>query len=134
MSFTTMYTGEVALLKYMLNYSAADNVKVHLYTNNYAPAKSDVLANYTESSAAGYSPITLVGSQFTVATVSSTSSAVYARQTFTYTTAENVYGYYITNNAASILIWAEEFSGAPFMIPSGGGTVGIDPNIIMSTC
>lgn len=118
----------------MLNYAAADNVRIHLYTNNYAPTVNDTIANYTESSAAGYSSIVLVGTQFTISVAGSTSSAIYARQTFSYSTSENVYGYYITNNGSSVLIWAQEFSGAPFQIPVGGGTIGLDPNIQLGAC
>lgn len=134
MSFTTVDTGEVLLLKYMLNHTAADNCRLHLFTNDYTPQTNDVIGNYTECSVSGYTSIPLTGSQFTVSTSSGTSAAVYARQTFSLTTSTNAYGYYITNNGSAILIWAERFTGAPFQIPTGGGTIGLDPDIRLGDC
>lgn len=133
-SFTTVDQGEVLLLKYMLNHTATDNCRLHLFTNDYSPLTDDTLSLYTEVSASGYTSISLTGSQFTVSTSSGTSSAVYARQTFSLTTSVNAYGYYITNNGSSILIWAERFTGAPFQIPTGGGTIGLDPDIRLGDC
>jgi len=125
--------GEVLLLKYMLNYAAPTNVELRLYTNNLTPASTDILASYTESSAAGYAGITLIGTQWTVATTSGTSVANYAQQTFSYTTSESVYGYYVTSNGRGQVLWAERFSGGvPFAIPGGGGTVSITPRVTLT--
>lgn len=129
MAFVTTSLGEVLLLKYMLGQSVADNVRLHLYTNNLTPAQGDTISMYTESAAAGYSIKELPGSQWTYATVSGTSAATYARQTYTYSTGETVYGYYITNQATSTVIWAERFTGAPFQVPSGGGNIDVDPKL-----
>ncbi len=115
----------------MLGHTAADNVRLHLFTNNLTPSESDTLSMYTESSATGYSVKELPGASCTFFTSAGTSSATYARQTFTYTTAETVYGYYMTNQAVSTLIWAERFTGAPFQIPTGGGTIDIDPALVL---
>lgn len=131
MAFVTPYVGEVQLLKYMVNYAPADNVVLHLYTNNWTPTSSDTLANYTESVAAGYHSMTLPGSQWTVSTVAGTSSATFATQTFSYSTSETLYGYYITNNATSTLLWVELFTGAPFTIPSTGGTLQVNPDLTL---
>lgn len=125
--------GEVLLLKYMLNNATPTNVELRLYTNNITPAYTDVLASYTQSSAAGYAGITLTGSAWTVAASSGTVVANFAQQTFSYTTSESVYGYYVTSNGAGQVLWAERFSGAvPFNIPSGGGTVSITPRVTLT--
>jgi len=133
MSLLAPNVGEILLLKYMLNYQAATNVELRLYTNNLTPAYPDVLASYTESSAAGYAGITLIGSMWTVAATSGTVVGNYAQQTFTYTTSESVYGYFVTSNGKGQVLWAERFSGAvPFNIPSGGGTVSITPRVTLT--
>lgn len=132
MALLTPDVGEVQLLKYMLNAATPDNVKYHLYTNNKTPAEADVLSQFTSSaSATGYNgPLTLTGSSWTLGTSSGTTTATYATITFSYTTTETVYGYYVTNNAATSLLWAEVFnSGSPFQIPVGGGTVNVTPKI-----
>jgi hypothetical protein len=131
--FTTVDTGEIQLLKYMLNYAPADNARVHLYTNNITPSGSDTITNYTESVAPGYGSISLIGILWTLATLSGTSCASYARQTFSFTTSEAVQGYYITNNASTVLIWAEKFP-AVFNSPSSGGTVSLDVKICQKDC
>jgi hypothetical protein len=91
-----------------------------------------VVASYVESSAAGYGAITLTGGNWTVATSSGTTVANYAQQTFSYTTSESVYGYFVTRIGKNEVLWAERFSGAvPFNIPSGGGTVSITPRVTL---
>lgn len=122
--------GEVELLSRLLNKNAPDNVVLHLYTNNVTPDEADVVGTYTEATAAGYSAITLTGASWSVATVTGTTTASYAQQTFTFTAAEPaVYGYYVTNNAGTVLLWAERFTDGPYAIPSGGGTIKITPKI-----
>ena len=125
--------GEVLLLRYMLNYSAATNVELRLYTNNLTPAFSDVLASYTESSATGYAGVTLAGTSWTVTSTTGTAVSNFAQQTFSYTTSESVYGYFVTSNGKGQVLWSERFSGAvPFNIPSGGGTVSITPRVTLT--
>lgn len=111
----------------MLNHTSPDNVRIHLYTNNRTPSGSDVLSNYTESTAAGYASASLTGSSWTVSTTLGTTSAVYATRTFTFTTTDTIYGMYATNNASSQLLWAESFDSGPYNLPSGGGTIDLDP-------
>lgn len=117
----------------MLNVTAATNVELRLYSNNLTPALTDTISSYVESSAAGYAGITLTGAGWTVATSSGTTVANYAQQTFSYTTSENVYGYYATRVGNNQVLWAERFSGTvPFAIPSGGGSVSISPRVTLT--
>jgi len=91
------------------------------------------LASYTESSATGYAGITLTGSLWTVATTTGTTVANYAQQTFSYSTSESVYGYFVTSNGKGQVLWAERFSGAvPFNIPSGGKDSAAEESMIYS--
>jgi hypothetical protein len=129
MAFVVPYVGEVLWLKYLVNFSSADNLRLHLYTNNYVPTKSDTLSNYTEASATGYASISLTGSSWTIATTSGTTSAVYAVQTFTTTAAMTAYGYYITNNASTQILAAERFTDGPYTLPVTGGTIDVTPTI-----
>jgi hypothetical protein len=96
----------------MLNHTAATNVELRLYTNDISPAVGDTVSTYTESSAGGYTGITLTGSLWTVATTTTTSVANYAQQTFSYTTSESVYGYFVTSNGKAQVLWSERFSGS----------------------
>lgn len=118
--------GDTEALKRILNDATPDNLKLKLYTNNKTPAKADTVANYTESTATGYAAKTLTGTDWTYASNAGVTTASFAAQTFTYTAAETVYGYYVTNNAGTTLMWAELFSSV-FNIPSGGGSITITP-------
>ena len=130
--FTTVDVGKILLLRYMLNNTTPGNVQLHLYKNDLTPSSSDTLDMYVESTADGYSAVALDRASWTFATSSGTSTAVYARQTFSYSTSETVYGYYLTNEnfgGGQELIWAERFSDGPYVITGLGGTVDIDPEI-----
>lgn len=122
--------GEVELLSRMVNLNAPDDCILHLYTNNLTPAEGDTEGLYTESTGTGYSAITLTGASWTVSTTGGVTTGSYPQVTFTYTGAEpNIYGYYVTDNAGTLLLWSERFSDGPYAIPSGGGSVKITPKI-----
>lgn len=123
--------GEVLLLQYMLNHTAATDVKMHLYTSNITPAEADVVGDYSPSEPSDglYTAATLTGINWVVATVAGTTTATYAQQVFSFSGSDSVYGYYVTNNASTSLLWAERFNVAPFLLPGGGGQIAINPGI-----
>lgn len=122
--------GEVVLLQYLVNMVAPTNLVLHLYKNDVTIAQGTVYADITEVGAGiGYAPITLIGTSWTTTTPGSQGTAVYSEVTFTFTTAQSVYGYYITSTTASTLLWLERFTGAPFTLPAGGGTIAISPRV-----
>lgn len=114
--------GEVELLSLSLNKVSQGDVKLKLFTNDYTPVEGSVVADFTEAVAAGYAPIILTGTDWTIATVTGTTTAEQPQKTFTFTAASTNYGYYVTNNAGTKVLWAERFDDAPHTIPSGGGT------------
>jgi hypothetical protein len=85
----------------------------------------------TEVSAAGYHAITLLSAQWTTTQVGGVTTAVYSEQTFAFSTDATAYGYYVTNESDDLL-WLERFSGAPFEIPDGGGTISITAKLTLS--
>lgn len=129
MAGVTPDVGEVELLKRGVNKSTPDDLILKLYTNNKTPAEADVVGDYTECTATGYSAKTLTGANWTVETTDGVSEASYSQQTFSLTESATVYGYFITNNAETILICAEKFSDGPYNIPFGGGDIKVTPKI-----
>jgi hypothetical protein len=127
---------EIIVLKYIVGLLDSSQPVMHLYGVEHVPSDSTVLANLTEvSTTTGYAPITLFSNQWSVSpnqggTVGNT-TAVYSEQTFRFTTGVSVYGYYITNHTGD-LMWVERFSGAPFTIPDGGGTISIAPRLTLN--
>ncbi len=134
MAMTVASVGRELFLKRDVNKASPDDLILHLFTNNYTPSIGDTVSNYTESTASGYAAITLTGSSWTVSTVSTITTASYGQQTFTYTGGESLFGYYVTDNTGAILIGAERFSGAPWTIPSAGGTVSLTPSFTLGVC
>jgi len=123
--------GEVLLLKYMLNHTAPTDVKMHLFVSDITPAEDDIIGDYSGDEAAdsSYTAATLTGASWTVATAAGTTTASYAQQVFSFAGTADVYGYYVTDNASTNLLWSERFDAAPFLLPSGGGQIAITPGI-----
>lgn len=120
--------GEVLLLRRALNHAAADDVVIHLYTNDHAPDEGDTVANYTEEDDASYAAVTL--NSWSVSTSGGTTTAEHPAVTFTFAAATTVYGYYVTDNAGTTLLWAEEF-GSATTYGAGGGTLEVTPKITL---
>ena len=127
--------GEIKLLEYLVNRSLV----VHLYQNNVNPADNThgtsgrdfTSSTFTE---APVSAITLSAANWTTTQTSGgVSTAQYnSGVTFTFTSGQSVYGYYVTDTSNNIL-WAERFSGAPFELPVAGGDIAIRPQMGLSS-
>lgn len=130
MALVVPNSGEVKLLEYIVNKTAPTNLVLHLYVNDVdLSTETFSTGSFTEASETGYASVTLTGSNWTASTSSGISSAVYNTGiTFSFTVGQDVYGYYVTNTSNSIL-WAEEFPGAPFSLPSGGGEIAVRPQV-----
>lgn len=128
--------GEVRLLRYIVNKDTPTNLVLHLYTNevdlsteSFEAAGDGSSGSFTEVSASGYAAVTLSGANWTASTSTGVSSAVHNTGiTFSFTTGVDVQGYYVTNTSNQIM-WAEEFPGAPFTLPSTGGDIAVKPQI-----
>jgi hypothetical protein len=108
--------------------TALSTLVLRLFGSNTTPAETDTAASYTEYAATGYAAIVLTAANWTT-TEGAPSSTAYAQQTFTMTGAGDAYGYYYTRNTGGRIAGAERFTGAPFSIPSGGGTIKVTPTI-----
>ena len=104
---------------------------MHLYTNDLTPAEDDILGDYTEATDVAYASVALTGTSWTVSTAAGVTTATYAQQEFSFSSSASVYGYYVTDNSSANLLLSERFDGAPFNIPSGGGTIAVDPAITL---
>ena len=132
MSLVVPNAGELIILQYMVNKTDPGDLILHLYSNDQSLVEATVLANLTENTEAGYAEATLAGADWSTALVSTnTATASHTEKTFTFTAGATVYGYYVTDNSKATLLWAERFSGAPFVLPSGGGTIAITPKVTL---
>ena len=124
--------GEILLLQYIVGMVNADNPVLHLYGNDITPSDSTLIGDLTEvAGAVGYAAITLLSANWTTTQSGGVTTAVYSEQTFTFTTNATSYGYYVTDESNNLL-WLERFTGAPFGIPDGGGTISITAKLTLS--
>ncbi len=123
--------GEVLLLSYALNKIApGDVLKLKLFKNDYIPVEGSVVGEFIEADTAGYTAIELAKADWTIESAVGVTTAEQPQKTFTLTGAGSHYGYYITDEAGTGLLWAERFSDAPHTIPGGGGTEKITVKLI----
>lgn len=106
-------------------------LKLHLFKNNHTPAVTDTISDYTESTFAGYAAVSMT--TWTAAAIAS-HIATMTSDTKTFTrsttgTAENVYGYYVTDNGSTILLWAERDPLAPIVLTNSGDSYTVTPSL-----
>jgi hypothetical protein len=98
---------------------------VHLYSNNYSPQHTDTYSTYAphELSGGGYSPIQLVNpsANWTIAAIGAGAQASYVMITWTFTGAQTLWGYWLSDGTNTYSLWAEQFASS-FVYGSGGGT------------
>ena len=118
-----------------------DTCVLKLYKGGPPITKADSKGGIIESDGTGYSPKVLSPGNWGIymyrVGTGDTNMAAYATQTFTYTGADSIAGYYITTvkqrgeTGDSILMWREAFNDGPYVIPAGGGMIKVDPKIIL---
>lgn len=130
--------GEILMLQYIVGMVAAGNPILHLFKSDVAPDDNTTIAQVggsNEVTSAGYAFTELTsggaGNWTTTQSGTGVTTALYSEVTFAFTTDAVVYGYYVTNVGGDLL-WVERFSGAPFQIPDGGGTISITSKITLS--
>lgn len=114
MALVTPDLGERQLLDKMLK-NAGENYILKLYRNNLTPTNSTVLADFTETTFTGYSAKTLTAGTWSSATTNGSNKAEssYTEQAWTCgSTGDTLYGYYVTNAAGTVCLWAEKFDSA----------------------
>ena len=118
--------GERRILEYIVD----RNIALHLYTNSVAlSGETFNTASFTEATEIGYAATTITSAGWAATTTGGISSALYDNGiTFSFSTGQDVQGYYMTDTSDQIL-WAEEFPGAPFQLPVGGGDIAVRPQL-----
>ncbi len=122
--------GEVELANIWLNKLASGAMSLLLFQNNWTPAETDVIGNYTEANFPGYAAKALTGADFAV-TGGAPTTAVAPAQTFTCSgaTTQNIYGAVLKRTASGVIMTAERYAGVPFLIQNPGDNVGVTPTV-----
>jgi hypothetical protein len=110
-------------LVYQIEQILAAGVRYHLFVNNITPTLGTVLSGLTEASFTGYASVSLSWSNYTLNGVSGHNGYALAPPiVFTNSSGspQNVYGYYVTDSANTLLLAVALFDSAPVSIPNGG--------------
>lgn len=124
--------GKQAMLKLKVGLGtiSLSNSIYHLYTNNVVPTHSDTLGSYTEATWASYAHQLAGG--WSAPVLDGTFHATSTGNLMTFAnssgSAQTAYGYYVTDNGITTLLFVERFSGAPLTIPNGM-TLTITPTV-----
>lgn len=91
--------------------------RVHGYTNDYDPLGAVVLADLTECTLPGYTPVGLDRSVWGASvSVAGQAVATYGGNPVQLTCTSgvaNVFGFYVTDPSDTVLLWAKRFDDAP---------------------
>jgi len=122
--------GEIQMLKYSLNFVAAEHPVLRLYSNSRSPLETDGMGSYSDlPNSYGYAGKVCSGGLWTV-TSGNPSQAAFAEQTWTFTGSVGpVAGYYVVNSTAAVMLWSEQFTGGPYNIVNSGDQIKLTPTI-----
>lgn len=130
MSLLAPNEGDVQLLTKMLQsaLSVDENYTLKLYSNNVTPSKTDTSATYTEATFTGYAAKTLTRAGWgTPTTTSNVTTSTYAQQSWSPTTSQTIYGYYVLGATSGKVLWAELFAAARSL--NNGDTLNLTPQM-----
>lgn len=101
--------------------------QMHLFQNNLDPDDDTVLADFTQASFSGYTPVTISFPLNGTITVAGEARLQASPANFqcapTIVVGNSIYGYYITQESGTQLIYSERFSAAPFLMDSPGAVL-----------
>jgi hypothetical protein len=122
--------GEVELLDKLLKdaLSVDENYTLKLFKNDITPAEGDVAGTYTEADFTGYVAKTLTRAGWAAAsTLAGVTSTTFAQQSWSPTSAQTVYGYYVIGATSTVLLWAERFASPRALV--SGDTLQLTPRM-----
>jgi hypothetical protein len=122
--------GEATALATFVNNTAAQNMRLRLYTNDLVLLETMQVNDFFEASFPGYASIVLNGPNWQI-TPGDPSSAAYPTVAFVCTGSvlpQTIYGYYVTRDTTGDVMWAEQF-GNPEIITSSGQSLTVGPHL-----
>ena len=129
MALVVTTQGEIVLLESLLGINPLVSVTYHLYANNWIPSVTDTLADYLEVSLTGYAPISIPAAAWAVIADNLGGAIGTAPEiAWLITQAGPAYGYYVTDPADTVLLWAEAIPGGPYTFLADGSSFSLTPS------
>ena len=123
--------GEAAALASFVGKAAPQDLTLHLYTNNLVLAENTVVADLVQPTFGGYASSILSGASWTV-TMGNPAVATFPDMSFACNispfTPQTVYGYFVTRDGGTNLMWAEKFP-IPQIISATGERIVVSPRL-----
>ena len=120
------YAGADYLLDVQLGrISLRVNFFCRLYTNEWFPARNDVLTDYVECTLPGYDYFEMLPAGWNPVPAPPEATRVYSTINFTFDAnsgGTTIYGFILTNADGGVLVWAQAFQ-EPLSVPSMGTTL-----------
>jgi hypothetical protein len=101
------------------------NMVLRLFTNAISPANTDLITAYTQCTDSMYSAFTMIGATWVQSSITGGLQMAYPSHNFLFAGTQTLYGWYTTDAAGTIVIAAGNWPSGPIVIPSGGGTLGV---------
>ena len=134
MTLTVPDVGEALLLDNALKTASPEALILRLYSNNYDPIKTSVAGAFTEVTGSGYAAKMLTRAGWGAAVPGSPSVSTYGTaQTFNWTGAATVVGYYLVGATSGTLYWAERLYTGSGQAFNGGDSLTITPKITLAS-
>ncbi len=130
--------GEIEILKQILGQAGGvplEGLTIRLYQNDVTPSDTDTLATFTECNFSGYVEQSLLNWS-PPATVNDKAESQADAVSYTHDggpTSNQVYGYFVTDSAKTILYYAERDPAAPRSMAGAGDKITIAPKFTLST-
>lgn len=136
MALTVPNIGKTTLLDYLLTFG---NLWYSLYKNDPTIDRTVTVATFTIATYTGYAAQGAAG--WAASTIDgsnrATSNATQLTYVFTGGTAEDIYGYFVSNSAnptgGNPVLWAERFSMAPIHLAVAGDAILLTPNLTLKS-
>lgn len=129
--------GEQKIAQLITNSAATtgENLMIRLFKSNTTPTSTMTLTDYTEATFTGYAAVAATSASWTITPGAPTSAAQTAASTFTCSaaTSESIYGYYISQENSSTLMWSERFSDGPYVLTNNGDKIILTAQLTVST-
>lgn len=134
MALLVVNEGKVDILDLLNGGNFPANVQIGLFKNNLVPDKDTVLADVTAANFSGYSSATPA---FDPATLSTDKGVMVQNPATDFMhngggTSNTIYGYYVWDNGAGVLLWIELISPSQLM-SNNGDTLSVTARLTCDT-
>ncbi len=123
--------GEALMMDNALKTASPEALILKLYTNNYDAINSSVAGSFTEmTGGTGYTAKTLTRAGWNAAVGGSPTSSTYGTaQTFSWTGAATIVGYFLVGAVSGTLYWAERLYATTGQTFANGDSLTVTPKI-----